>query len=549
MDRSRTNPGSRTLLALLALTLTAVAAGLGSCAPAPRPGAPGASQAEDGAIDESQAVDRILQPRTLSEYWWNLPEDQIPRIQGGSYLAQLDSLGFEEYRALPEEDQRERRRQARDHVKKGDELGRNRKAVDQYATAVGLCPYLTEAWLYYSEGVINLGNYNSGRYLLLGVERTLRFAGSENDQRKTAAEFYLLDAVASFNLQESERALESVSNSLTLKPNDAEAMLLRARCLVELQRFDEAREELQHFEFGSPDYARAQAVLGVLEMEAGDYGRAERAFNEAYEYGLRSGIMENDRGRLRLLQDEPESAARHFERAVDLRPDLMEPRNNLAVALRRQGKDQKAEEVLRTALRINPDYAPAHFNLAEILRDRMDQVPSEARGAAGREALLHYDQALERGYRAATVLEHRAYVHLLLGDPEAAEQDLQRLAGEENTDGRVLFLLARSKKEQGEYRIAEQLYRMALEREYREAEVYSDLGEVLMREGDLLDARLQLEQAIARDPDLVVTRVNLSEVLRQLGETAEALRVLDEAEALAPGDPAVAAQREALKNP
>ncbi len=541
MRLSCTNAVLWSLAGLLALQMAA-------CAPAPRSSPK--SQADEGekVLDESDRATQILQPRPRDAYWWNFPPDKIPVVQGGRYQDRLDSLGFDEYRALAEEDQRERRRQARERVKKGDAQGRQRAALDQYATAVGLCPYLTEGWLLYAEAVINRGNYNSGRYLLHGVERTLRFAGNEGKQEDTAAELYFLDAVASFNLKESERALESIDNSLLLKPNRDNAILLKARCLIDLRHFDEAREELRKFEFGTPNYSHAQAVLGVLEMNDERYGKAEAAFNEAYEYGLRSGIMENDRGRLMLLQGEPEAAVRHFKRAVDLRPDLMEARNNLAVALRRSGKEAEAEEVLLAAIRQNPDYAPVHFNLAEIYLDRLDLLSGAEQSAIGRQALTHYEEALEQNYRTRTVLEHRAYVYLILGDPESAEEDLLKLSGSKETDGRVLFLLGRSKMEQEEYRIAEQLYRMALTRDYREAEVYSDLGEVLMRRGDLMDARLQLEQALARDSNLVTTRINLSEVLSQLGEPAEAERVLDEAEALAPGDPAIAAQREALRN-
>jgi tetratricopeptide (TPR) repeat protein len=536
--------------------LTPWALGLGllilaGCAHAPPP-AVGDGKGDEGPLparDEAEEADMLLQTRPRDQYWWNFSREEIPTIQGGSYQDALDSLGFDAYRALDEEDQRDRRRLAKNRVKAGEKLGRGRAALDQYATAVGLCPYLNQAWLYYAEGVINLGNYNSGRYLLHGAERTLRFAGNEDDQRDAAAELYSLDAVASFNLNESERALSSIDNSLRLKPNNDEGRLLRARCLINLRRFVEARQELRFFEFGAPNYALAQSVLGVLEMEAGEYGKAEYAFNEAYEYGLRSGIMENDRGRLCLLQNDPEAAARHFERAVDLRPDLLEARNNLAVAYRRSGKEALAEEVLLQALRLNPDYAPAHFNLAEIYRDRLDRLSGAELEQTGRQALVHYDAALARDYRVSTILERRAWVELVMGNPTAAEADLLQLAGAADTDPRVLFLLARSKKDQEEYRIAEQLYRMALSRGYAEAELYSDLGEVQMRRGELEDARLSLEQALARDDGLVATRLNLCEVYHQLGDTADAQRVLAEAEALAPDDPAVAALRAKLGQP
>jgi hypothetical protein len=87
----------------------------------------------------------LLQTRPRDQYWWNFSREEIPTIQGGSYQDALDSLGFDAYRALDEEDQRDRRRLAKNRVKAGEKLGRGRAALDQYATAVGLCPYLNQA--------------------------------------------------------------------------------------------------------------------------------------------------------------------------------------------------------------------------------------------------------------------------------------------------------------------------------------------------------------------------------------------------------------------
>jgi tetratricopeptide (TPR) repeat protein len=319
-----------------------------------------------------------------------------------------------------------------------------------------------------------------------------------------------------------------------------------ARCLTDLGRFDEARAELKHFKFGQPKYAQAQAVRGVLEMKSGHLSEADRAFADAWEYGLRSGVLENDRGRLRLLQNRPKDAVSHFEHAVKLQPELMEARNNLAVALRRAGDDARAEKVLARAIALNPNYAPAHFNLAELYRARMSGLTGTELQKTARSAIEQYDAALAHHYDKHEVLERRAWVALRLGNLDAAEKDLLALTGSPNPDGRVLFLLARTKTKQNDLEVAERLYRMAMKRGYAGADVHSGLGEVLLREQDYQEARQELEKAIALDSSLVATRLNLCQTLMLLGDTTEAERVLREAESLAPNDPAVRAQRKAL---
>ncbi len=543
------NPASIWAVVIAASTI------LSSCASTPAGGPlPSSDEAAEGRTEARVPGDEgernsLLQPRPLEDYWWNQPEEDLPVLHGGVYRDRRDSLGFAAFRQLDEAGQRERRSLAKTRLAQGRDRDRPRRALDDFATAVGLCPYYPDAWLHYAETAIKLGNYVTGRYLLHGVERSLKFARNEKQQKKIAADFYLLDAVASYNLHDFERSLYSVDNCLVLRSGDLDARLLRARCLVELDRYDEAREELENFRFGESHWAQAQAVRGVLEMNAGNLERADRAFSEAWEYGVRSAVMENDRGRLRLMQERPKDAVQHFKRALRIQPTLMEARNNLAVALRRSGRDDEAEAVLHAALRVNPDYAPAHFNLAELYRARLNSLHGEQLRRVAEEARREYDITLDHHYRTKKVLEHRAWVALKLGDLESAEKDLLRLAGSDDADGRVLFLLGRTKKEQGELRIAEQLLRMAIDRGYAGADVHSDLGEVLLRRKDLLAARSELETAIRLDGSLIATRVNLCETLMEMGERTEAERVLREAETLAPDDPAVQEQRRLLGEP
>jgi len=521
-----------------------------STLPAGGPAWPEGEAAIQGTVvdeTESSAVSALLERRPRDQYWWNLPRGEEPALHGGIYQDRRDSLGFDEFRALDPTEQLKRSEDARGRVRDGRDRNRARSSQNDYATAVGLCPYYPEAWLLYAETQIDQGNYVSGRYLLQGVERSLRFAPDEEEQRRLAGGMYFYDAVASYNLGDEERALDSVESSLLLDSTNSNARLLHARALVDLDRYDEARAELASFRFGHPYYAQAQAVRGVLEMKVGDLGKADRAFAEAWEYGLRSAIFENDRGRLRLLQDRPGDAVSHFEEAVELSPELMEARNNLAVALRRSGQEARAIQVLARALAINPHYAPAHFNLAELHRSRLDRLEGAELEQTAELALRHYDAALEEGYRREVVLERRAWISLRLGDAASAEEDLLALAGSPETSGRVLYLLARSKKEQGDLRIAEQLYRMALDQGYRSPAVHSDLGEVLLLRQDYQGARVELERALARDPSLVNTRVNLAQVLMELGDYEAAQTVLDRAAVLAPGDPAVETQQEELR--
>jgi len=83
-------------------------------------------------------------------------------------------------------------------------------------------------------------------------------------------------------------------------------------------------------------------------------------------------------------QGASDKAARHYRRALSLKPDDFEAHTGLGIVLGREGKPDEAMGEHRGALAINPSYASAHSNLAALLRNvgRFD------------EALAHFQEAL-----------------------------------------------------------------------------------------------------------------------------------------------------------
>ena len=496
----------------------------------------------------SETPDSVgLPTRPSAEYWWNLPLDQQPSLAAGSYRSREDSLGFDAYKALPTSEQSARLESAQRKLRQGREQRDPRISQSYYATVVGLCPFLPKAWELYADTQVELGHYEEARAFVQCTERVLRYAGSDGDQRKLAASIYHIDGLAAYNMGQFEDCIYSLDLSLHFEANDREVQLLKARALIDNDQFADSRDLLDGFDFFDPYFSQAQAVLGVLEMESGNFEAADRAFAMAHEYGMRGGIFENDRGRLRLAQDRPEDAANHFEKAISAHPNLMEMRNNLAIAYYRAGDPERAIAVLEEAIAIDPSYGLSHYHMGEYYRDQLDGLQGQELLVVANQARASYSQAIALGYREAIILERRALVSLRIGDLSAAEDDLLAIAGSADAEGRVLYLLGRAKKEQDELTIAEQLYRMALEKGYRDAQVHSDLGEVLLRQADLDGAREHLELAIQQDPSLVVTRINLCVALSQLGDLVEAERALRGAEAVAPQDPRVHAQRQAFE--
>jgi Flp pilus assembly protein TadD len=88
-------------------------------------------------------------------------------------------------------------------------------------------------------------------------------------------------------------------------------------------------------------------------------------------------------------------------------PALPEPRNNLGSALWRRGELARAERELRQALRINADYAEAHFNLGHTL----------LRAGRAADAAAAFRRAAALKPQWATALTAAAWVLATSGDP------------------------------------------------------------------------------------------------------------------------------------
>jgi tetratricopeptide (TPR) repeat protein len=60
-------------------------------------------------------------------------------------------------------------------------------------------------------------------------------------------------------------------------------------------------------------------------------------------------------------------AAQEFQKALELRPDLAEARNDLGIIWGQEGKPQEALQEFQEAVKLNPHYFEARYNLALAL--------------------------------------------------------------------------------------------------------------------------------------------------------------------------------------
>jgi tetratricopeptide (TPR) repeat protein len=192
-------------------------------------------------------------------------------------------------------------------------------------------------------------------------------------------------------------------------------------------------------------------------------------------------------------------AYRQAQLAIAERP---ESHLNIGLVEMEQGKAAAAQRAYRTALRLDPAFAPAYVNLADLYRalgadGEGEQVLREGIGAAPDDADLHQalglllvrtgrlpDAVPELG-RAADLAPERpryAYVHALAvketGDTAAALAALESALGRHPDDRDLLFALTTINRDAGQRGAALAYARRLAERDPADAEAQQLLREL-----------------------------------------------------------------------
>ncbi len=140
-----------------------------------------------------------------------------------------------------------------------------------------------------------------------------------------------------------------------------------------------------------PESSHQERFASAQERLRAQETRADKRLRE----NPRDGKALAERGLARLRLGETAAGIADFRRVVALRPSSADAQADLAYALWTTGKRQEALVAGRTAVRLNPNHAAAHYYLARLLVET---------GGDPDEALKHFQRAadlnpLEIGYR------------------------------------------------------------------------------------------------------------------------------------------------------
>jgi protein O-GlcNAc transferase len=380
-------------------------------------------------------------------------------------------------------------------LKQGKQL---ESALDFFKTAVQANPTQSQFWISYIDTLIHLEQLSAAHSIL--------------DQAQSMGLKKDVFDLLSKRLQSDPKKIKSTNQTLkkTIKP---EQFIVRAKAHEKKGQFTEARQLYRSVLEAFPQNLQAKKALKKLQENTTKENQATPsqaqldAVIKLYSKGQiqetlecveilisefpNEALLYNISGacytRLGLLV----TAVNHYQQALTIKPDYAEAHSNLGNRLKELGQLDMAIKHYEKALTINPDSAEVYYNLGNTLKE-LGQLDA---------AVKRYNQALnltpnyvEAHYNLGNTLKK-------LGHLSAAAKQYSQVLAINPDYAQAHYNLGNTHKELSQFNAAVKHYEQALKINPNHVEAWNNLGNRLKELGQLDTAIKRYDQALSINPD------------------------------------------------
>ncbi len=208
-----------------------------------------------------------------------------------------------------------------------------------------------------------------------------------------------------------------------------------------------------------------------------------------------------------------DKAISHFRKALQLKPDYAEAYNNLGAILESQGKFDEAASYYSKALKLKPSLVDACYNLGKTL---------QAQGKL--------DEAISLYRKALQTKPNDAPTHCILGYALQSQGKLDEAISHYHQALQIKpnfpeahFNLANALKSQNKLDQAVSHYQQALQTRPDDPDTHNNLGNALRSQGKINEAITHYRQAVQARPNFIEALFNLANALSTLGKFDDAV--------------------------
>jgi tetratricopeptide (TPR) repeat protein len=331
-------------------------------------------------------------------------------------------------------------------------------------------------------------------------------------------------------LAEYTEALPLMEDFARRKPSDFDAPYLLGEVYRGLGRYADAAPLLERAVRMKPSHYDSLYNLGFVLIKEGRYQQAVTALNKAIAVRPEASEAHYQLGLAWRAMNQPERAKKEME-IFDQQRRQTGQRDVATVTAARasqyltRGDARRAVETYQEALKLDPDNARTHYNLAVAL----ERLGDNAGQRSALETALRLDDKLALAHNQLGLLD------LKEGKTAGAEQHFKRALDLDPQYAEAQSNLGVLYGQKGMAKEAEALLRQATENNPNFAQAFVNLGLVLAAGGRLVEAEKELASAVRLAPANAPALTSLAMVEARAGKHDEAIANFRKVVALTPG--------------
>jgi Tfp pilus assembly protein PilF len=446
------------------------------------------------------------------------------------------------------------------HITRGNQYlaaGNLAKAGIEFANALQIQPKSAQAMYLSATVAQQRGDVRTAAALYRGA---LGVKPDYDEARAALGSIYALAGAP-------QRALELIGDALAKRPDTAELMVVRANANLLLGKVDLAHADAERAVQLAPANEHAVALLAAIYARAGDTARAIALVRSTLPRQPKSLDLYRILADLYVRAGQPAEAEEVCQQLVELQPKELLPRLQLALLYSQHHDLQRAQQTLESAINALPQNTEAKLAMAEFIASQrspeqalqglsklvdaqpgdldlrlafarfLEQWGTPAQATAVYRVVLQKDGTGPRGLQArnrmasmelsegrfdeaqpliAEVLAHsprdpdalveRADLALAHNDPAAAIADLRAVLRDLPNSARLRHALARAYQASGEFGLAEEAFRNALDVAPLDAALRVDYARFLALANRPEESRGFLEETVRKLPQEISAR-------------------------------------------
>jgi tetratricopeptide (TPR) repeat protein len=362
-----------------------------------------------------------------------------------------------------------------------------------------------------------------------GKDAILDFRSVLKDQPEMA-EGHVLLARAHLLTGEQTLARESLDKALAFKPTLMEAQTLLAGLDAAAGQFKEAKQRLSPLLEREPGNVALLGMLFQLQLQERDWTHSQETLTQLRKAGADEGLASLAEGHVALAQQQWDSAETAYTKAAQRRPSAAEPLMALVQLDVRRGRMPQAQQRLESILAKSPEHPYAAGFLGELLLTKGESAA----------AVSHLETAARVNPKWTTPWVHLARLHQAQKRTAESDAVLRKGLVVSPENEQLRLLLAMSLSSQGHHDEAIGHYELVLKRAPSSLVAANNLAAALVdHKGD----QQSLERALTLSRGFESQKANpylldtLGWAHHKLGHGADAVRVLQQATAMAPDHP------------